>query len=50
MSYRHEWEDINDKIIYNSRNYKCLIDFMTKYFFLIIYNSRNYKRLIDEKD
>ena len=26
MSYRHFIEAINDFAIYNSRNYKCLID------------------------
>ena len=50
MSYRLQKNSENPKKIYNSRNYKCLIDLdkvvtgMT-----YIYNSRNYKCLIDQQ-
>ena len=33
--------------IYNSRNYKCLIDYCRAFESCLIYNSRNYKCLID---
>ena len=40
-------ERVRRGIIYNSRNYKCLIDQICRYIFFSIYNSRNYKCLID---
>ena|GEM_PF-3373323 len=35
--------------IYNSRNYKCFIDFINNNMVYSIYNSRNYKCFIDPK-
>ena len=34
-------------LIYNSRNFKGLLDFINNDFFLMIYNSRNFKGLLD---
>ena len=38
------------RYIYNSRNYKGLLDFIRDYRKKYIYNSRNYKGLLDIED